>query len=157
MGKLRRWSLVNRSCIFSPSANENLTLQLRVLPAIFGTTDFNYCTFEMFERLVVEQCSPLPPQRRKQQSPAFCDDFNQQPQLRAQTRNSRGTKRPLGHQAQLFDPERDSPVIKPEIGSPTTMTRIYDPRTHIFHSKKLFEPKRGWLATFGNPHQIFEN
>ena len=42
-------------------------------------------------------------------------------------------------QRTLFDPDRDSPMSKAD----TTTTRVYDPRTHIFRSKKAFETKPG--------------
>jgi hypothetical protein len=51
----------------------------------------------------------------------------------------RGPAKPPGHSS-LFDPERGSPLT-----SSPTATRVYDPRTHIFRSKKAYESKPGKL------------
>jgi hypothetical protein len=72
-------------------------------------------------------------------------------QSKATTRNShnddywRGTPiQAPGHQKILFDANRDSPMINPT--PPIAITRVYDPRTHIFRSKKALDSQSGPLS-----------
>jgi hypothetical protein len=72
-------------------------------------------------------------------------------QSKATTRNShnddywRGTPiQAPGHQKILFDADRDSPMINST--PPIATTRVYDPRTHIFRSKKALNSQPGPLS-----------
>jgi hypothetical protein len=72
-------------------------------------------------------------------------------QSKATTRNShnddywRGTPiQAPGHQKILFDADRDSPMMNST--PPIATTRVYDPRTHIFRSKKALDSQPGPLS-----------